>query len=173
MKSFASDLVSRLDWFVCMAAECRVNKVMCSEMGEHGSKRVFERKSRSKIVCNQMQAEGAIYFSCQMKSTLWFFSDGFPREFSCALMIASVCLFMFMFMLMLMMKFLSWLNECHTVNRSMTTWIGYYALLLSIILCLRRNHCCTSIILHLSVSVLLYLVMFKVLGLNLCHVISS
>ena len=66
-----------------------------------------------------MQVEGAIYFSCQMKSALWFFPDGFPRELSCVLMIECVCLFRFLFMFMFMMQVLSWLNEFHTINRIM------------------------------------------------------
>ena len=80
---------------------------------EHESKKDSEKKDRSKVVCSQMQAEGTIYFSCQMKSTLWFFSDGFTRELSYVLMIECMCLFMFM------MQVMSGLNECCTINRSL------------------------------------------------------
>ena len=95
-----------------------------------------------------------------------FYLDGFPRELSCVLMIECVWLFMFM------MQVLSWLNECRTVNRSMNAWIGYYVNLLSTSLCLQHNRCCTDVILCLSVSLLLYPFMFKVLRPNLCHIVS-
>ena len=144
-----------------MVAVVRRNKT------EHESNRESEQKARSKTVCGQMQAESAIYFSCQMKSALCFFPDGFPCEFSCVLMIACVCFFMFM------MQVLLWLNEYRTINKSLNAWIGYYAMLLSISLWLRRNRCCASVILRLPSSLLLYLVTFKVLRPNLCRTISS
>ena len=64
---------------------------------EHERKKESEQKARSKTFCSQMQVEGAIHFSCQMKSTLWFFLDGFPRELSCVLMIECVWFFMSLF----------------------------------------------------------------------------
>ena len=73
-----------------MVAVVRRNKYR-----EHERKKESEQKYRSKTFYSQMQAEGAIHFSCHMKSTLWFFPDGFPRELSYVLMIECVCLFMF------------------------------------------------------------------------------
>ena len=81
------------------------------------------------------------------------------------------CLCFYLFMIM--MQVLSWLNECLTVNKILNEWIGYYALLLSVSLCLRCKCCCASVMLHLYASLILYSIMFKVLRPNLCHVVIS